>query len=256
MKIGFFDSGLGGLTILKATRQLLPEYDYIYYGDTANLPYGDKTEEEIYLLTENAVKKLFDSDALLVIVACNTASAESVRRLQDNILTGVYADRKVLGVIIPTVEELVGCGAKRALLIGTVRTIHSNKYSKELDKISSGVSLTSYPTPLLVPLIEQGKFMEACAALHEDIQALVGKIDTLVLGCTHYTVLKETLREIYKIRVLSQDEIIPAKLQKYIEKHTEIKEQLSCEGTVSVVLSREDEQYAQIKKEFGFVDRE
>ena len=109
MKIGFFDSGLGGLTILKAVTQALPSYDYEYFGDTAHVPYGNKSEEEIYELTKAGVEHLFEQECALVIIACNTASAETLRKLQDTFLKEEYPDRNILGVIIPMVEEVLEC---------------------------------------------------------------------------------------------------------------------------------------------------
>jgi len=252
MKIGFFDSGLGGLTILKATRSLMPEYDYVYYGDTLHLPYGDKTEEEIYTYTSSAVEKLFEAGAELVIIACNTASAATTRKLQDTMLVGTYRDRKILGVIIPTVEALIDSGARNALLIGTRRTISSDKYALELKKVSSKIMLTSIATPKLVPYIEAGNFAGACTTLEMSLHNKVGKeIDTLVLGCTHYALIKNQIREIFKIRVISQDEIIPEKIKTYLEKHPEIETTLSRKGTVSIEISgEENEQYEKIKNEF------
>lgn len=237
MRIGFFDSGLGGLTVLEATRKRMPEYDYLFYGDTANLPYGDKTEEEIYTLTKNAVSYLFDHGALLVVVACNTASAETLRRLQDTLLVGSYADRKLLGVIIPTIEELVERGVEKALLIGTSRTVGSHKYDRELEKISSSLTLTSIATPGLVPAIESNDMGTAHRILEEVIGSLEGEVGTIVLGCTHYTVLKDHLRETYGFEVLSQDEIIPGKLETYLQHHKEIESRLSRGGSLEVVTS-------------------
>lgn len=237
MRIGFFDSGLGGLTILEAVRERLPAYDYLYYGDTANLPYGDKTEEEIYTLTKNAVSYLFDHGALLVVVACNTASAETLRRLQDTLLVGPYAGRKLLGVIIPTIEELVERGVKKALLIGTSRTVGSHKYERELEKISAGVELISIATPELVPAIESNDMGTAHQVLKRILEGITGEVGTIVLGCTHYTVLKDHLRKTYGLEVLSQDEIIPEKLETYLEHHGEIESRLSRGGTLEVVTS-------------------
>jgi len=237
MKIGFFDSGVGGLTILHAVRERLPQYDYVYFGDTANVPYGDKTEEEIYILTKAAVIHLFEQEALLVIIACNTASAETLRRLQDTILKGEYAQHKILGVIIPTVETLVESGAEKVLLIGTRRTISSHKYERELAKISSRIELTSIPISKLVPYIESGNIEGACTTLEIALHGQTGDRDTIVLGCTHYTVLKERVREMYRVRVISQDEIIPEKLKRYLEKHTEIESKLSRGESLEIELT-------------------
>jgi glutamate racemase len=252
MKIGFFDSGLGGLTVLKAVREHLPMYDYVYYGDTLNLPYGDKSEEQILTFTKNAVEYLFDHGALIVIVACNTASSEALSILQDTMLVGKYSDRKLLGVIIPTIETLLESGAKNALLIGTVRTIGSQKYLRELEKASSKIQLDSTAMPVLVPYIENGDIENAHLKVAEVIASGKGDIDTVILGCTHYTVLKDFIRKKFNLRVISQDEIIPKKLQTYLEKHTEIQSRLTQGGSLEIFLSEETERYKDIKKEmFG-----
>lgn len=241
MKIGVFDSGLGGLMILDAVRERLPMYDYIYYGDTKNLPYGDKTEEEIYELTRRAVIELFEHDVLLVIIACNTASAESLRRLQDTLLIDGYRERRILGVIIPTIEILIEDGHENVLLIGTSRTVESGKYVRELEKRTANhIRLTSIATPELVPLIESGTIPGAIEALEMYLTPRMGEIDTLVLGCTHYTVLKEHARKTYPgLRVISQDELIPAKLATYLERHTEIESRISRSGSCENIVTGE-----------------
>lgn len=240
MNIGFFDSGLGGLTILREVAKVLPEYDYVYLADTANLPYGDKTEEEIYELTKAGITTLFDKDCLLVVVACNTASAESIRRLQDTFLKEEYPDRKILGVIVPTVEDLLATGSVSAMLLATKRTVDSGKYSKELRNRSvQEVFLHSVPMTKLVPLIESGNTEAAAHLAIAAIEAEVGESDTVVLGCTHYTLLKDQLREYFgdKIKILSQDEIIPEKLSAYLSNHPELTEKLTNTGKRSVNLT-------------------
>lgn len=237
MKIGFFDSGLGGQTIMHAVRALLPEYDYVFYGDTANLPYGDKTEEEICIFTQKGVAHLFDAGALIVIVACNTASAETLRKLQDTMLQGPYADRKLLGVIIPTIEALIESKSEKALLIGTRRTIASQKYNLELKKLSSNIQLVSCATPKLVQYIESGNLQGACTTLEIALRGKVGESDTIILGCTHYTVLKEYVRKLFTCTVLSQDEIIPGKLKLYLDNHMEIKSRLTTQKTIEIFLT-------------------
>ncbi len=239
MKIGVFDSGLGGLFILTAVRELLPEYDYIYYGDTKNLPYGDKTEEEIHAFTRASVEELFMQGALLVIIACNTASAETLRRLQDTILVGPWKDRRILGVIIPTIETLLASNLKDVLIIGTRRTIESGKYERELDKhYGADMHLSLIPTPELVPMIESNMLTIAYAYLDSIVRPRMGEIDGLVLGCTHYTVLKNGLRAGYpKLRIFSQDEIIPGKLSTYLKAHPEIEKRLTREKTLEQIIT-------------------
>ncbi|HEU4677383.1 MAG TPA: glutamate racemase [Candidatus Paceibacterota bacterium] len=238
MKIGFFDTGLGGLTILRAVRKRMPGYDYLFFGDTVNVPYGGKSEAEVFELTKAGVIRLFKAGAAIVIVACNTASAESVRKLQDSILEGVFRDRKILGVIIPTIEELHAMGAEHALLIGTERTVKSEKYTRELLRIAPAVVLEARATPALVPLIESGE-IDAAAHLVDDVLAHVkGRVDTLVLGCTHYTVLKERLKKTHpQLRIISQDDVIPAKLEAYLKRHGEIERKLSRRGTITITES-------------------
>lgn len=251
MKIGFFDSGLGGLTILKAVREHMPHYDYVYFGDTKHLPYGGRVEEEIYALAHDGVEKLFAEGAQIVIVACNTVSAESLRRLQDDVFNDKYPDRRVLGVIIPTVETLVEIGATDVLLIATERTVHSEKYPRELKKITDTITLTSMATPELVPKIEAHDFDDALVIAHGYIGEAMRGVDTLVLGCTHYTMLKEDIRARYEdVRVVSQDEIIPAKLEAYLQAHPEIERTLTHAGEIQIILSEDSERYERIKKIF------
>ncbi len=245
MKIGFFDSGVGGYTILSAVQKMLPQYSYLYYGDTAHVPYGDKTEEEIYTYTRESIEALFNHGAGLVVIACNTASAQTLRRLQDELIPIKYKGRRLLGVIIPTIETIIDAGTKRALLIGTNRTIDSRKYESELEKRNaSSISLISVATPKLVPLIEEEKFDDSMVYLESMIGTRVGEVDTLILGCTHYGLLKGRIRSRYPgLRVISQDEIIPDKLSDYLERHTEIKNELTEEQGLEIILTKDSEEY-------------
>jgi glutamate racemase len=258
MKIGFFDSGLGGLTVMKDVAQSMPQYDYEFFGDTANLPYGDKTEEDIYELTKAGVEALFEKDCSLVVIACNTASAETLRTLQDTFLADEYPDRKILGVIIPMVEEVVECHAKRALLIATRRTIESRKYEREFSKFENSPELFSIATPALVPLIEAGRIDEAVMEVVPMVQELILKGgDSLILGCTHYGLLKQGIEENVgqEIMIFSQAEIIPKKLFAYLESHPEIKNELSKSGTRNIFLSAHTRNYDKVVGDIlgGFV---
>lgn len=234
MKVGFFDSGLGGLTIMKPTAALLQQYDYQYYGDTTNVPYGNKSEEEIYELTKAGVRALFEKGCLLVIIACNTASVETLPRLQKEFLPGEYPDRKILGVIVPTVETLLDLRFKKAVLIATKRTVDSGKYQLELtNRGGNAIHLNVIATPELVPLIELGELEAAAKAAIERIEAEAGESEVVVLGCTHYTQIKEQLRAHFGITkiILSQDEILPLKIQTYLELHPEITSKLTISGS-------------------------
>lgn len=241
MKIGFFDSGLGGLTIMRAVREVLPQYDYLFYGDTLHVPFGDRNEEEIYELTKAAMRWLFLNDTKLAVIACNTASAETLRRLQDTFLLEEYPERRILGVIIPTIEEIIESGSKEALLIGTQRTIDSHKYAIELQKRNiTDVHLRTLALPDLVPLIEAGKFKHAFELFLEQAEREMGEVDTLILGCTHYTTLKTLMRKRYgdALRVISQDELIPRKIVDYLLRHPEIETALTREGSEMIFLTK------------------
>ena len=219
MKIGLFDSGIGGLTILRSVVRELPEYDYLFYGDTANLPLGDKTEADLYELTIKGMQYLFEQGCLLVIIACNTASAETAKKLQEEYLPSKYQNRKILGVIVPTVEMLEYSGAKSVLLLATTRTVDSAKYLKELKKRGNqDIDLLQVATPELVPLIENGELDKAAESAIEIIEAQKGDRRVVVLGCTHYTEIKNHIRNHFKeeLNIISQDEVIPEKLKIYL----------------------------------------
>jgi glutamate racemase len=249
MKIGFFDSGLGGLIALKAVAKALPQYDYEFYGDTANLPYGDKSELEIFELTKAGIVHLFKRDCSLVIVACNTASAETLRRLQDGFLKEEYPDHRVLGVIIPTVEELLSCDIKHALLVATKRTVDSGKYERELEKLTDAPLITARATPELVPLIELGEADAALGSLVATIKG-VGEVDAVILGCTHYSLLKDGLRSaLPQLKVISQDEILPRKLADYLERHEEIKSKLTQGSSRNIYLTDNSSRYDHVIRE-------
>jgi glutamate racemase len=229
MKIGFFDSGLGGLTILKAVTKELPDYDYVFYGDTANLPFGTKTEEEVYAHTVEGLEYLFAEDCSLVIIACNTASAETVRRVQNDFLPDKHPDKKVLGVIVPTVETLMFESLTQVLLLATNRTVSSDKYKIESENRNLNITLKQLAAPDLVPLIEIGDLELAAQQAIKLIDEAGGESEVVVLGCTHYTEIKSQLRQHYDKakKIISQDEIIPNKIKSYLESHPEIESKLS-----------------------------
>lgn len=230
MKIGVFDSGLGGLYILSALREELPEYDYLYYGDTKHVPYGDRPEDEIYELTKKAVEHLFENDCSIVVIACNTVSAASLVRLQEEFLPE-YPGRKIVGVIIPTIEHVVSSGVKDVLLIGTKRTVDSGKYDRKITEYDPSINLLQIATPSLVPFIESGEIKEALEEAVLILKDKTGESEGLILGCTHYVVLKEGLRkEFPSMQIFSQDEIIPKKFKEYLSNHPEIEKDLTRGG--------------------------
>lgn len=240
-KLGIFDSGLGGLVTLRAIRRLLPQYDYIYFGDTKHVPYGNRSQVEIKKLTIEALEFLFAQNCSLVIIACNTASAKALRSLQTSWLPKYYPDKKVLGVIVPTIETASKDKKRQRIgLIATASTVRSKVYEHELNKINPSQQVVALPAPLLVPLIESNRIF---AAEREAI-LLVQKImasntTTLILGCTHYAIIKQKLRKAFpQLTVISQDEIVPLKLKAYLRKHPEIRHGLSQHGSVNLYVSK------------------
>ncbi|HUD11939.1 MAG TPA: glutamate racemase [Candidatus Saccharimonadia bacterium] len=229
MKIGVFDSGLGGLLIAHSLMKALPQYDYVYFGDTAHVPYGDRSTEEVYEFTRDAVDYLLGIDCGLVILACNTASADALRRIQQEYLPEHYPNRRVLGVLIPAAEEAVAATPNRHIgVLATTGTVSSGAFNRELHKLDKRILVTSQPAPRLVPLVEQNQIEQADTLLDEYLGPLRG-MDTLLLGCTHYPYMKDLIRQKVGsgVSVICQDEIMPAKLAGYLTRHPEVADTLS-----------------------------
>jgi glutamate racemase len=232
--IGVFDSGFGGLHVLRSIAKKLPHYNYIYLGDTARAPYGDRTQETIYAYTKQAMQFLFQQNCEIVIIACNTASSRALRKIQREYGTS----RKVLGVLIPAAEEAVRVTRSRRIgVIATRSTVASKKFIRELAKLDSRVSVFQRACPLLVPLVEAGEqnSKEMETILKRYLKPLLEKkIDTLVLGCTHYDILEKKIRKIVgpKVAIVSETRVVPGKLENYFERHTDIEKALSKDGHV------------------------
>jgi len=231
--IGIFDSGFGGLNIMRAIVKQLPDYDYIYLGDTARTPYGSRSQEIIYNFTKQAVEFLFKKDCQLVIIACNTASSQALRKIQMEWLPAKYPDRKVLGVIIPTAEEAIGVTKNMKIgIMATEATVHSRAFANELKKLNSKVSIYQQACPLFVPLIEsneRGEEIIENITAHYLKSLIKNKIDTLILGCTHYGYLKKYVKRIAptNLKIIVEDEIVARKLKKYLANHIEIEKKIS-----------------------------
>lgn len=233
MKLGIFDSGLGGLVIARAIRDKLPDIDMVYLGDTMRLPYGNRSTDAVYNFTRRAMERLFALDCTLVVIACNTASAAALRRLQQTWLPENYPDRNIIGVVVPTLEEAIEHGHKVLGLIGTNYIVSSGIYSDELKKIAPDTRIISQATPLLVPLIESDGLNWAESVLRHYLLPIQEQgAECLMLGCTHYPFLKETIRHILgdDFCLISQDEIIPEKLADYLQRHPEYADRISCSG--------------------------
>jgi glutamate racemase len=198
--IGIFDSGIGGLTVAKEVFKQLPEYQVLYLGDTARTPYGNRSQDLIYKFTEQAVDYLFKQGCYLVVIACNTASAKALRKLQQEWLPVKYPERRILGVIRPIAEESAELSrTKRIGVVGTKGTVSSKAYEFELKKIDPTIEVFQQACPLLVPLVEEGwkNKMVTGKIIRGYLRPLkFRQIDTLILGCTHYPMLMHYFKNI------------------------------------------------------------
>lgn len=244
--IGFFDSGYGGLTVLKEVQELLPKYDYLYLGDNARAPYGTKSAEMVYKHTWESVQYLFEQGCELVILACNTASAKALRRIQQNHLKD-FQGKRVLGVIRPS-AEVVGDFSKtdQIIVLGTEGTISSKTYINEFEIFSPQTTVYQYACPLWVPLIESGEYnsAEGRALIKKDLKLIIDSFptaDVMMLGCTHYPILKDFIESELPnhVNVVSQGEILAGSLKSYLERHAWMNEKLSLEGS-SIYLTTGD----------------
>ena len=282
-KIGVFDSGYGGLTILDAIRKKLPQYDYLYLGDNARAPYGTHSFDVIYHYTLQAVKYLFEQDCTLVILACNTASAKALRTIQQHDLPLINAERvkelknervNVLGVIRPTVEAVPTITKTGHVgILATPATVSSESYVLELEKIAPELTIVQHACPLWVPLIEAGEHNEPGAKYFigkylREILAKDPQIDTLVLGCTHYPLMKAKIDnwlefrheldesefplpvDSPKITTIAQGELEAKSLADYLSRHPEYREQLSQGGTCTYLTTENADRFSQSASNF------
>lgn len=228
--IGVFDSGYGGLTILNKIREALPEYDYIYLGDNARTPYGTRSFEIVYEFTLQAVCKLFEMGCHLVILACNTASAKALRSIQMNDLPGMDPERRVLGVIRPTVECIGEMTQSRHIgLLATAGTIKSESYPMEVHKLFPDIEVNGVACPMWVPLVENNEAQSDGTDyfIQKYIDQLLktdAKIDAVILGCTHYPLLLPKIRKYIpdNIQVIAQGEYVAESLKDYLHRHPEM----------------------------------
>lgn len=238
MKIGIFDSGLGGLVITRSFIRLLPQYDYFYYGDSAHLPYGDKTSGQILAYTLESLKYMIANDCRLIIIACNTATSVCLRYIQQRFIPEYAPAVKVLGVVIPTVETALVDGAKKIGVAATSATVRSHIYQTELRKIVSDLAVTEVAVPDLVPSIENNDFFAASAAVRRAAVSFAD-CDSLILGCTHYPLVKDFFAaELPQTKIVSQDELMGEKLRDYLQRHPEIVADLCTGGQRQFVVSR------------------
>lgn len=249
--IGIFDSGYGGLTILEKIRKELPQYDYIYLGDNARTPYGTRSFEVVYRYTLECVNKLFAMGCHLVILACNTASAKALRSIQQNDLPLIDAQRRVLGVIRPTVEAVAAFTQTGHIgLLATPGTVQSESYPLEIAKLHQDIKVVSEACPLWVPLIENNEHNSDGADffVRKNLDNLLkadAEIDTIMLGCTHYPLLFPKIKKYLpeNITVVSQGDIVAASLSDYLKRHNEMDAKCTKGGTITYCTTESVEKF-------------
>jgi glutamate racemase len=258
MRIGIFDSGFGGLTVYRAIRERLPQYDYLYLGDNARTPYGHRSFETVFRFTAEAVRFLFARDCHLVVIACNTASAKALRTVQQRLLPELAPDRRVLGIIRPSVEALAADSRRRTVALwATPGTVLSDSYALELAKLRPDLRLVQVACPLLVPLVENGElegpgldyFVRKYWAA---TLARSAEVDALLLACTHYPLLYDRIREVVPaaIDVLAQGSIVAPSLEDYLVRHREIAKRLSAGGTTHFLTTDVSESFDHLAELF------
>lgn len=256
--IGVFDSGYGGLTILKAIRSQLPEYDYLYLGDNARAPYGTRSFDVVYQFTLEAVKYLFAQGCKLVILACNTASAKALRSIQQRDLPVIDPTRRVLGVIRPTVEALGELSSTGNIgVMGTNGTVQSHSYEMEVAKLNPDFKVYSQACPMWVPLVEnhEAESEGADYFVRKYVDGLLKKgpeIDTIVLACTHYPILYPKIRDAVpeNIRIVTQGEIVARSLADYMKRHPDMERRCSKGGTCRYLTTEDPDKFTDLARIF------
>jgi glutamate racemase len=249
--IGVFDSGYGGLTVLKEIVRKLPDYDYMYLGDNARSPYGPRSFETVYQYTLQCVKWFFNQGCPLVLLACNTASAKALRSIQQRDLERIGQGKKVLGVIRPTTETIGNfTKSKHIGILGTNGTIASNSYPIEIGKFFPEVKVYQEACPMWVPLVESNEYKSEGADyfIKKHIDNLLGQsneIDTILLACTHYPLLKKKIDQFVKpgIKVVMQGEIVADSLVDYLQRHSEIETLCSKNGKMKFFTTDDAEDF-------------
>ncbi|MBR6276264.1 MAG: glutamate racemase [Prevotella sp.] len=249
--IGIFDSGYGGLTILHGIRQLLPQYDYLYLGDNARAPYGSRSFDVVYEFTRQAVVRLFEMGCHLIILGCNTASAKALRSIQQKDLPQIDPSRRVLGIIRPTAEIIGNLTTSRHVgVLATEGTIKSESYNLEIQKFYPDIVVSGVACPFWVPLVEYNEADSPGADYFvkkriDQIMRLDPQIDALILGCTHYPLLMPKILKYLPtgVRVVPQGEYVADSLQSYLERHPEMEQRCSKNGSVYYLTTENPEKF-------------
>ena len=249
--IGVFDSGYGGLTILDAIKNKLPQYDYLYLGDNARAPYGPRSFNIVYRFTLEAVKYLFSRGCNLVILACNTASAKALRTIQQNDLPQIDASKRVLGVIRPTVEKIGDISSTGKVgVLGTAGTVQSGSYNMEIEKLHPTFKVFSQSCPLWVPLVENLEAHNDGADYFvkkyiDNLLSQNDEIDSIILGCTHYPILLDKIRLFTPshINIVEQGNIVADSLADYLNRHPEMDVRCSKNGTCTFLTTEDEDKF-------------
>ena len=249
--IGIFDSGYGGLTVLRTIRQLMPQYDYLYLGDNARTPYGTRSFDVVYEFTLQAVRRLFQEGCPLVILGCNTASAKALRTIQQNDLPQIDPSLRVLGVIRPTAECIGQISQTRHVgVFATPGTIRSHTYDLEIAKLHPDIKVTGIACPMWVPLVENNEAHNPGADyfVKQRINEMFTAdplIYSVILGCTHYPLLLDKINHYIPagVKVISQGEYVAHSLQDYLNRHEDMRSRLSLGGTLRLFTTEQAEQF-------------
>ena len=258
--IGFFDSGIGGLTIIEKVHELLPSYDTVYLGDTAHAPYGDKSHEELVAFTISASTWLFEKGCDLIIVACNSASASALREVQRGWLKENHPDKKILGIIRPTAEYLAKGDFKNIAVLSTEATKASAAYVSEFHKINPNLAIISHACPNWAPMVEQGlatteKMRSAVAKEIASLEKENPDFDAILLACTHYPYVKDDVVASLstKVPVFNQGEIVAESLKNYLARHAELEAKLGKNKMYEYFTTGDPIHSSEIaSKKFGF----
>ncbi len=238
--IGVFDSGYGGLTVFRSIASLLPQYDYLYLGDNARAPYGNRSFETVHQYTLECVEWFFKMGCPLVILACNTASAKALRTIQQQDLQHIGPDKRVLGVIRPTAEVIGTYSQTKSVgVLGTKGTVNSDSYKLEINKFSPEIRVHQKACPMWVPMVEYGEYESDGADYFvkkylDELLTNAPDIDTILLACTHYPLLIDKIKKYLPdgIKIVSQGPIVAESLEGYLERHSEIESKISKNGNI------------------------
>lgn len=234
MKIGVFDSGFGGLSVLAKLMERLPEYDYAYVGDAARAPYGVQPRAKILAYTKQAIDFFAEQQCSLVILACNTASALALREIQQHYLPACHPDMRVLGVLIPAAEAAVAQTQQGMIgVLATPATVHSESFVEEIEKLAPRAVITQVACPAFVPLIEAGAPAAVIDAHAQEYCQLLGRraVDTVILGCTHYELIRPLIQRHLDATVVAEGGVVAQKLAQYLTRHDNIERRLHRTGT-------------------------